>query len=147
MAEMRSASQTGEKEENSQAVEAGTGSLGKVQRCSQAVQGWSQKGQDPTGTGLGQICKEKSERLLQACQLEKESPRQCIPLIPESNSGTLLTTDNNNAEVLFQGTFGSKGQDVSGAETSNCTLKHPRQHRGLRVLFNTRTHIHRPPLR
>jgi len=30
MAEMRSASQTGEKEENSQAVEAGTGSLGKV---------------------------------------------------------------------------------------------------------------------
>ena len=50
MAETGPAGQTGEQEENTQAVEAGTGTLGGVQEC---FLGWGQKDQDPTGTWQG----------------------------------------------------------------------------------------------
>ena len=57
MAELGPAGQN--KEENAQAVEAGSGKLGGVQGCCWAVQGWSQEGQGPTGIGLGKGCKEE----------------------------------------------------------------------------------------
>ena len=53
MAELGPAGQTGEQEENTEAVEAGAGILGGVQRCCQAVQVWDWEDQDPTGIGTG----------------------------------------------------------------------------------------------
>lgn len=47
---------------------------------------------------------------------------------------------------LFQGTFESERQDISGTEASNCTLRHSKQYTGLRVLFVTHmcAHTHTP---
>ena len=56
MAESRLADQTKGQEGNAQAVEAGTGILGRVYGCFLAVQGWGQEGQGAAAAELGKEC-------------------------------------------------------------------------------------------
>jgi len=58
MAELRPAGQTEGQVGTAQAVEAGTGILGRAQGRCQVVQGLGQEGQGAAGAELGKGCKE-----------------------------------------------------------------------------------------
>jgi len=56
MAKLRPAGQTKRQEGTAQAVEAGTGILGRVHGCCLVVQGWGQESQGMDGAELGKGC-------------------------------------------------------------------------------------------
>ena len=53
-------------------VERGAGHLGRVQECSESMQGWDEEGQSPPGIEAGKGCQKQQEGLLQLHQQQKE---------------------------------------------------------------------------